>query len=100
MVTVPDYTFSQGEHRALSRRLRRRLGLPPHWLHGASLADGSPDLDNPTALVVLMLLSPPDVVVVDDGCAYRARLGMLETVEHETPGRALADLLGREVACG
>jgi len=94
MVAV-ESTFSRAEHRAISQALCRRLNLPRYWLHGACLPDGLPDLDHPTTLVVLMLLSPPDLVVIatSGDLTYRARLGMLETVEHETPGRAVADLL-------
>lgn len=98
MVAAEQSAFSRAEHRAISRALCRALGVPTrYWLHGACLPDGLPDLDHPTTLVVLMLLSPPGLVVIatSGDLTYRARLGMLETVEHETPGRAVADALVR-----
>jgi hypothetical protein len=90
---MDESEFSYREHRAISRGLCKSHGLPRYWLHRASLPGGLPDLDHPTALVVLMLMSPPELVVVDTGDAYRAQLGLRMSVEHPTPGRAVADLL-------
>jgi hypothetical protein len=96
-VTIERSQFSQAEHRAISRALCRTLDLPKHWLHGASLPCGLPDLDNLVTLTALLCLAPPDLVLIASSgeLTYRARLGMLETVEHETPGRAVADALVR-----
>ena len=85
--------FSHREHRAISKALCKSHDLPRYWLHRASLPGGLPDLDHPTTLAALMLLSPPDLVVVDTGSAYRAQLGIRMSVEHSSPGRAVADVL-------
>ena len=97
MQQIDRGAFSNAEHRAISRALCRTLDLPKHWLHGASLPCGLPDLDNLVTLTALLALSPPDLVLIASPgeLTYRARLGMLETVEHETPGRAVADALVR-----